>query len=207
MAAPLLARYVEPRLEAALGDTPVVLIHGPRQCGKTTLARMVGERLGYTYDSDSLRKNLEYYDQRTSHGSTLSFVAHAALLAEIDLKSSWERFMVALESDVSDVQGGTTAEGIHLGVMAGTLDIIQRFYLGERVNDGVLHFNPKPVSNLAGLSMPLVFRGTPLDVALDGGKVRVTVRPGGFTPSLKVGVGDVVKDIKSGQTHVFDTEQ
>jgi hypothetical protein len=27
----------------------VVLIHGPRQCGKTTLAQNVGERLGYAY--------------------------------------------------------------------------------------------------------------------------------------------------------------
>jgi len=33
----------------ALADTPVVLIHGPRQCGKTTLAQVVGEREGYAY--------------------------------------------------------------------------------------------------------------------------------------------------------------
>ncbi|WP_419162515.1 ATP-binding protein [Candidatus Palauibacter sp.] len=31
-------RYVERRLAEALEDSPVVLIHGPRQCGKTTLA-------------------------------------------------------------------------------------------------------------------------------------------------------------------------
>ena len=33
-------RHVEPRLGEALEDSPVVLIHGPRQCGKTTLARL-----------------------------------------------------------------------------------------------------------------------------------------------------------------------
>ncbi len=33
-------RYVEPRLAEALEDSPVVLIHGPRQCGKTTLAQV-----------------------------------------------------------------------------------------------------------------------------------------------------------------------
>ncbi len=44
-------RYVERRLTEALADTPVVLIHGPRQCGKTTLARRVGDALGYSYFS------------------------------------------------------------------------------------------------------------------------------------------------------------
>ena len=45
----LYPRYAEPRLAEALADSPVVLIHGPRQCGKTTLARRIGERAGYAY--------------------------------------------------------------------------------------------------------------------------------------------------------------
>ena len=47
----LYPRFAEPRLVEALADTPVVLIHGPRQCGKTTLASVVGERNGYAYQS------------------------------------------------------------------------------------------------------------------------------------------------------------
>jgi hypothetical protein len=57
-AAPPLPRLLAPRLREALGDTPAVLIHGPRQCGKTTLARMVGEPRGYRYlsfDDEALR--------------------------------------------------------------------------------------------------------------------------------------------------------
>ena len=44
-------RHAEPRLAEALADSPAVLIHGPRQCGKTTLARVFGEQQGYVYIS------------------------------------------------------------------------------------------------------------------------------------------------------------
>lgn len=44
-------RFLAPRLREAIRDTPAVLIHGPRQSGKTTLARSVGEPLGYRYVS------------------------------------------------------------------------------------------------------------------------------------------------------------
>lgn len=44
-------RLLAPRVREALTDTPVVLIHGPRQSGKTTLARMVRDRRGYAYVS------------------------------------------------------------------------------------------------------------------------------------------------------------
>ena len=42
----LFDRHVTPALEAALADTPVVLLVGPRQAGKTTLCRLVADRRG-----------------------------------------------------------------------------------------------------------------------------------------------------------------
>ena len=47
----LYPRFASERLKEALADTPTVLIHGPRQCGKTTLARTFAEPLGYSYFS------------------------------------------------------------------------------------------------------------------------------------------------------------
>ncbi len=42
----LFGRHTTPALEAALADTPVVLVIGPRQAGKTTLCRLVADRRG-----------------------------------------------------------------------------------------------------------------------------------------------------------------
>ena len=158
-------------------------------------------RLGYDYSTEMVRRNTEYYDKRTSHGSTLSFIAHAGILAGLDPESSWERYMVALESDVGDVQGGTTQEGIHMGVMAGTLDLIQRGYLGTDIQDGVLHFDPKPVGNLDGLSLPMKFRGTLLQIELQGNELTVAVQADGSP--VEVRVGDATEKIGAGESHAF----
>lgn len=44
-------RFAETALAEALADSPVVLLHGPRQCGKTTMAKAFGEPRGYAYHS------------------------------------------------------------------------------------------------------------------------------------------------------------
>ena len=48
-ATPLYSRLIKPRVAEALLDTPVVLIAGPRQAGKTTLVRLIAEQQGRRY--------------------------------------------------------------------------------------------------------------------------------------------------------------
>ncbi len=162
------------------------------------------DRLGYEYSPETLRKNVEYYEHRTTHGSTLSFVVHAHVLADLDPEASWKMFLTALESDVGDVQGGTTKEGIHMGVMAGTLDLIQRGYLGTEIQDGVLHFDPKQTEKLKGLSLPMRFHETPIDVTLEEGKLTVAAQADGFGRTVEVAVGDEVQELTGGQGYTFE---
>lgn len=78
-----------------------------------------------------LRRNYDYYEQRTSHGSTLSKVVHAVVSSYIYPSDvAWDWFMEAMRSDIYDTQGGTTIEGIHTGVMAGTLEVIKADFAG-----------------------------------------------------------------------------
>ncbi|MDQ5810654.1 MAG: glycoside hydrolase family 65 protein [Actinomycetota bacterium] len=161
------------------------------------------ERLGYEYAPDTASKNIAYYEPRTTHGSTLSFVVHAAILADLDPERAWEMFMTALESDVGDIQGGTTQEGIHMGVMAGTLDLIQRGYVGAEIRDGTLYFGPKLNDRLDGLSLLMRFRETSVEVTLKEGKLTVATQTDGFNRSIKVGLGDEVREIKDEERYAL----
>jgi trehalose/maltose hydrolase-like predicted phosphorylase len=161
------------------------------------------ERLGYEYTAETARKTIAYYDRRTSHGSTLSFVTHAGVLADLDPQSSWERFLVALESDVGDVQGGTTKEGIHMGVMAGTLDLVQRRYAGTGIRDDALCFHPRLLEHLAGLTFSMQFRGTPLRVQVGAQGLTVALPTEGFSGPVRVAVGEEVRDLFAGEQYTF----
>ena len=86
--------------------------------------RLLFERLGYPFDDQTIPKNISYYYPRSAHDSSLSRVADASVLARADRPGSWDVFTEALVTDVADIQGGTTPEGIHLGAMAGTVDVL-----------------------------------------------------------------------------------
>ena len=60
----LYPRFIQDRVIEALGDSPIVLIHGPRQCGKTTLARQIGDLQGFTYLSfdDDVQREAAHSD-------------------------------------------------------------------------------------------------------------------------------------------------
>ena len=99
-------------------------------------------RLGYRSDHETIPRNVAYYDCRSSHGSTLSRVVHSWVMARSNRPRAMRYFAEALQSDVSDIQQGTTAEGIHLGAMAGTADLLQRTTTGIEVTGDVLRLNP-----------------------------------------------------------------
>jgi trehalose/maltose hydrolase-like predicted phosphorylase len=166
--------------------------------------REIFGRLGYAYDAGTISRNVTYYDRRTSHGSTLSFVTHAGVLAAIDPESSWERFLVALRSDAEDIQGGTTKEGIHMGVMAGTLDLVQRSYAGTYISDGVLCFDPRLPNRLASLSFSMQFQQTPIQLTLTRDRLTLALHAEGGSRSVRVAVRDDVRKLTVGDRTVFE---
>jgi alpha,alpha-trehalase len=137
------------------------------------------ERLGYEFDPARIVDNVNYYLARTSHGSSLSRVVHAWVLARSDRARSWEQFQEALLADVGDSQGGTTAEGIHLGAMAGSVDILQRGYTGIATRGDALWLDPALPDALERFSMRLRYRRHLLTLELTRDRLVLrSVKPG-----------------------------
>jgi alpha,alpha-trehalase len=159
------------------------------------------DRLGYPLDPDAIPRNIEYYLERTSHGSTLSGVVHAWVLARSDRLRSWRFFTEALDSDLHDVQGGTTAEGIHLGAMAGTVDLAQRCYTGLETREDVLWLSPSLPEELAGLDFDISYRGHwGINLHLTPKLLRVSLAASDAAP-VHIGVMGLVVEIRPGTSH------
>lgn len=141
---------------------------------KTQVDKIIAD-LEYHLPEDYLVKNLEYYLARTSHGSTLSRVVHAQL-AEVagNRELSWELYSDALASDYNDIQGGTTAEGIHAGVMAGTIMIALTTFAGVDLRNDIIAVNPALPDNWKKMSFNLKFKNTGFHFELDHKQVRIT---------------------------------
>lgn len=115
--------------------------------------------LGYNPKNNYKTKNFYYYYQRTSHGSSLSKIVHAYLANKWEIYDIANKlFKEAIISDYSDVQGGTTAEGIHTGVMAATVMHILNSHAGIDFRDKVLSVKPKLPKHWHSLSFNFTFR-------------------------------------------------
>jgi trehalose/maltose hydrolase-like predicted phosphorylase len=144
----------------------------PEEVGR--ILRQLGHEVGD--DLGILKANYEYYSKRTSHGSTLSKVVHAAVAKDIQPREvTWGWFLGALESDVHDTQGGTTTEGIHCAVMAGTLMLVIGEFAGVSFSGEKVCVRPALPEHWRRLSFSVLNRGVnySIDIRPSGAKVAV----------------------------------
>jgi len=158
--------------------------------------------LGYALPPEAIPRTIEYYLTRTAHGSTLSALVHAWVLARAHREHALEHFERALRSDVADIQGGTTAEGVHLGAMAGCVDLLQRCFAGLETRHEALWFNPHWPRRFGDLEFEVRYRHVALTVAVSGREVRVAAHAGPGDP-VRVGCGDALRDLRPGEAVTF----
>ncbi|MDN6527010.1 MAG: glycoside hydrolase family 65 protein [Tetragenococcus halophilus] len=131
--------------------------------------------LDYQVPADYVQKNLNYYLARTSHGSTLSRVVHAQLAAMVgDQDLSWQLYQEALYSDYRDIQGGTTAEGIHAGVMAATLYIPLTTFAGLDIRKDIISFEPNLPQSWSSIQFSITIRGIDFTIFVSHETITIT---------------------------------
>ena len=168
-------------------------------------AEEIGElfkRLGYPFEYETIPRNIAYYVDRSSQGSTLSRVVSAWVLARSDRPRAMHFFAEALQSDVGDIQHGTTAEGVHLGAMAGTIDFVQRVLTGIEVRDNVLRLHPELPGEIERLDMRVRYRGHSLCLRLTHDSLTIHGSDSS-APPISLSIDDKICELISNTTCVF----
>lgn len=161
--------------------------------------------LGYEFESARIPGIVDYYTARMTHGSTLCRVAMAWVLARTHRSRSWSIFREALASDVADIQGGTTREGIHLGAMAGTIDLVQRCYTGLETREDALRLDPRLPDELHQLDFEFSYRSQRIQATITADRVELaaTATTGRGVPvTARVAGRDI--DLSSGERVVVE---
>jgi trehalose/maltose hydrolase-like predicted phosphorylase len=143
----------------------------------------------------SLRPNLDFYEPRTAHGSSLSPGIHASLFARAGrLDAAVHALDIAARIDLDDLTG-TTAGGLHVAAMGSVWQALVFGFAGARPKADVLELDPVLPEAWRALEIRLRFRGArvrmrmertaleiradePTRIRLRGGTV-VTLGPGG----------------------------
>ncbi|WP_406513129.1 helix-turn-helix domain-containing protein [Streptomyces sp. NBC_00161] len=161
-------------------------------------------RLGHRLDDGLWRRTVDYYLRRTCHGSTLSSLVHGWILAREQGPDAWRYCQEALLSDITDVQGGTTGEGIHLGAMGGTLDLVERGIVGLEPHGDGLHIDLVPLSEVPGSSFAISYLGhRDIRIRFRPGRLGISVPSSLLGPVPLVLPGDRQERIAAGQERWF----
>lgn len=97
----LLSRRIKPQVDAALDDTPVVVIVGPRQCGKSTLAEVIAQERNahqVTLDDERLRA--------AANADPTGFIEQFDTLTVIDEFQKAPELLPAIKSRVDRARSG-----------------------------------------------------------------------------------------------------
>jgi trehalose/maltose hydrolase-like predicted phosphorylase len=129
-------------------------------------------------------------------------VVYSWVLARSDRPRSMAFFADALQSDVADSQHGTTAEGVHLGAMAGTVDQLLRVSTGIVVKGDVLLFNPELPPEMEYLESSIRYRGHSLALRLTHDALTVCGEDLDVAP-IALSIAGKIYDYASGTTRVF----
>ena len=171
--------------------------------GEEEVRRIINS-MGYKLPDDFFRRNFDYYLAHTSHGSTLSRLVHSALAFRLGLnEEGWKLYLESLRSDLDDIQGGTTGEGIHCGVMAGTIYMVISVFFGADFSGDILSLCPRIPANWEKVNLNFTFRSAVYNLAADHKNMEISANGYG-KEKIKVNICGRSAELETDRTHTTD---
>jgi trehalose/maltose hydrolase-like predicted phosphorylase len=125
----------------------------------------------------SLEPNLDVYEPRTAHGSSLSPGIHASLFARAGrLEEAVRALDLAARMDLDDLTG-TTSGGLHLATMGSLWQAIVLGFGGVRARDGALEADPHVPEAWGTVEIRLRFRGSRVVISASARELAMTADP------------------------------
>ena len=122
----------------------------------------------------SLAPNLEFYEPRTAHGSSLSLGVHAALFARAGrIEEALAALRVTAGIDTNDLTR-TGAGGVHLAAMGSVWQAIAYGFAGLRPRDDALVIDPCLPDAWPDLELRVQFRGVPVRLRIEPDAILVS---------------------------------
>ncbi|WP_372623587.1 hypothetical protein [Falsiroseomonas sp.] len=153
--------------------------------------------MGYRLPPDALRRTADHDLARTTHDSSLSRVVWAGALARLDPAASWRLFRHEAVPDHDATSASAAADGLHLGAMAGVMDVLQRHYLGFRVQADAIMLDPAPPPELGHVRLGLRCRFGAFALDWSGSVLTLHSDPSNPAP-VKVRLGDGSEMVRPG---------
>jgi maltose phosphorylase len=126
------------------------------------------------FDTDTLRRNFDFYEPMTVHESSLSPCVHSIQASKLGMKEkAYEMYLRTARLDLDDYNNDTE-DGCHITSMAGTWLAVVKGFGGLRVENNQLVLNPYCPEHWQGLSFKVRFRGALLQVTTTQQDVTVT---------------------------------
>lgn len=125
------------------------------------------------FDTETLRRNFDFYEPMTVHESSLSPCVHVIQAAKLGYnEKAYEMYLRTSRLDLDDYNNDTE-DGLHITSMAGTWMSVIKGFAGMRIKDGKLAFTPFLPEQWKGYSFRIGFRGQVVRVAVRPGEVEV----------------------------------
>jgi trehalose/maltose hydrolase-like predicted phosphorylase len=141
-------------------------VHGA-QIVKQADVLMLHHLLPDEVEPGSLAANLEYYEPRTAHGSSLSLGVHAALFARAGrIDEALAALRVTAGIDANDLTQ-TGAGGVHLAAMGSVWQALAYGFAGVRPRGDALVVDPRLPDAWPALELRVQFRGVPLRLRIE----------------------------------------